>query len=621
MPPPTVASSSSGPGTRWARPAAGPRSSTCGSASTGGRGGGASWKPRTSAARGTPSSSSGGRKRSRHAAAGSTACSVPRPAARRWPTLRAGAVSGSVFVHEISEVQPGAALDYLAAVRETREPLLADHGHTLVGLYEVLMNDVEVVTIWAGDPAGHEALMRAADSGNDERFAAWHEQARAAGRTRLAGGAHDTAPRHPVVAGRLAVSPAPASGPLVGLRVIESSLLGPAELTSFLADLGADVIKVEPPQGDYVREMTWPIVEGESLHAPPHPPRQAQRHARPAQRPRRSRCTRTSSAAPTPSSRRCGPGALERARPRIRAAQGGEPSRSCSARISGYGMTGPYRDLPAHGIAFDTWAGVVSPAYDDDGFCYMPEHPSIGIHAGPALRRVRRCSPGSRGRARRARDAQMEVAQSDAAAYMDWYRIETWKAYERPESEVTGNPSDDYERRAPGTRRHAGRRPLPDVRVGRRARAVHGVASRRSGRTSAKASGAWTCSSGGRASKYADHARNNRELQHELRDIFKTKTAAEWIAFGNEVNTPIAPVNTPQTIADDPQFQRPVPVDPGVAARRRRDTAARSRRRRGAARSRRGHPRSASTPTRCSPTCSATTPDRVAALRDSGALG
>ena len=32
-----------------------------------------------------------------------------------------------------------------------------------------------------------------------------------------------------------------------------------------LADLGAEVIKVEPPQGDYVREMTWPIVEGVSL--------------------------------------------------------------------------------------------------------------------------------------------------------------------------------------------------------------------------------------------------------------------------------------------------------------------------------------------------------------------
>src|SRR5262249_3231000 len=81
----------------------------------------------------------------------------------------------------------------------------------------------------------------------------------------LARGAHDPAPRHAAVTGRFAVSRAPGSGPLAGVRVIESSLLGPGELTSFLADLGADVIKVEPPQGDYVRKMTWPIGEGESL--------------------------------------------------------------------------------------------------------------------------------------------------------------------------------------------------------------------------------------------------------------------------------------------------------------------------------------------------------------------
>src|SRR3546814_11196027 len=34
---------------------------------------------------------------------------------------------------------------------------------------------------------------------------------------------------------------------------------------------------------------------------------------------------------------------------------------------------------------------------------------------------------------------------------MDWLRSETWRAYERPDDEVTGNPADDYERRAPGT--------------------------------------------------------------------------------------------------------------------------------------------------------------------------
>ena len=52
---------------------------------------------------------------------------------------------------------------------------------------------------------------------------------------------------------------------LSGVRVIESSLLGPGLVATFFADLGADVIKVEPPSGDYIRQMTWPIVNGVSL--------------------------------------------------------------------------------------------------------------------------------------------------------------------------------------------------------------------------------------------------------------------------------------------------------------------------------------------------------------------
>src|SRR5437763_6672741 len=50
-------------------------------------------------------------------------------------------------------------------------------------------------------------------------------------------------------------------GLLSGVRVVESSMLGPAEMGGLLADLGADVIKVEPPQGDYGRQMTWPIIK------------------------------------------------------------------------------------------------------------------------------------------------------------------------------------------------------------------------------------------------------------------------------------------------------------------------------------------------------------------------
>ena len=354
------------------------------------------------------------------------------------------------------------------------------------------------------------------------------------------------------------MSPAPTSGPLTGVRVIESSLLGPGELTSFLADLGADVVKVEPPQGDYVREMTWPIVQGESLmHLHIH--RGKRSITLDLRKPEAVAVYEDLVRGADAVVEAMRPGALERR------GLGYERLKEVNPRIvfctlSGYGMTGPYRDLPAHGIAFDTWAGVVPPAYDDEGFSYMPEHPSIGIHAGPLLGAFALLAGVTRARAT-GKGCQIEVAQSDAAAYMDWYRIETWKAYDRPESEVTGNASDDYERRAPGT---AG------MREGVRYQIYESADGHVLFMASEQAFWKNFCEAVGRmdlferwpGKTYADHARNNRELQRELRDIFKTKTSAEWLEFGNEVNTPIAPVNTAKSIADDPQFRDRFPWIP-----------------------------------------------------------
>jgi crotonobetainyl-CoA:carnitine CoA-transferase CaiB-like acyl-CoA transferase len=62
--------------------------------------------------------------------------------------------------------------------------------------------------------------------------------------------------------------------------------------------------------------------------------------------------------------------------------------------------------------------------------------------------------------------------------------------------------------------------------------------------------------------KFADHARGNRELQRELRDIFKAKTSAEWIRLGDEQNFPVAPVNSPKTVTEDPQFKARFPLYP-----------------------------------------------------------
>jgi crotonobetainyl-CoA:carnitine CoA-transferase CaiB-like acyl-CoA transferase len=336
-------------------------------------------------------------------------------------------------------------------------------------------------------------------------------------------------------------------------------MLGPAAITTHLADLGADVIKVESPAGDYIRRMTWPIVEGVSLmHL--HINRGKKSVVLDLRTEEGADVFRALIADADVVIEAMRPGGL------AKRGLGYENLKAINPKIvwctiSGYGMTGPYKDMPSHGIAYDTWAGLVKPETDEEGFCYIPEHPSTGINAAPVMGALGVLA-GVIGARETGEGYQMEIAQSDVAASMDWLRSETWKAYERPEDEVTGNPSDNFERRAPGT---AGMR--DGVRY-----QFYVTSDDRHVLFMASEQEFWKnfCEGIGRpelferwpGSQYGDHAKGNRELQAILREVFATKTAAEWIAFGNEHNTPMAPVNTPQTIAEDPQFRDRLPWIP-----------------------------------------------------------
>jgi crotonobetainyl-CoA:carnitine CoA-transferase CaiB-like acyl-CoA transferase len=178
---------------------------------------------------------------------------------------------------------------------------------------------------------------------------------------------------------------------------------------------------------------------------------------------------------------------------------------------------------------------------------------SIGINAGPLFGALGILAGIIQARST-GQGIQMEVAQSDSAAAIDWLRSETYKSYERPQSEVTGNKSDNYARRAPGT---AG------MKEGVRYNLYESSDGHVLFMASEQAFWKGFCSEVGRpelfekwpGSKFADHARNNIELQDELRTIFASRTAAEWLELGDRANIPIAPVNTPTTLQDDPQFQ------------------------------------------------------------------
>ena len=169
--------------------------------------------------------------------------------------------------------------------------------------------------------------------------------------------------------------------PLQGLRVIECSALGPASDHHVPGRPGREVIKVEPPAGDYIREMTWPIVDGVSLmHL--HLNRGKQSLVLDLRTESGVAILKELAASADAVVEAMRPGSL------ARRGVGFDDLRAVNPKIvfctiSGYGMTGPYRDYPSHGVAYDTWAGIVNVATDDEGFAYIPEHASIGIHAGP----------------------------------------------------------------------------------------------------------------------------------------------------------------------------------------------------------------------------------------------
>jgi crotonobetainyl-CoA:carnitine CoA-transferase CaiB-like acyl-CoA transferase len=144
-----------------------------------------------------------------------------------------------------------------------------------------------------------------------------------------------------------------ARGPLTGLKVIDlSRLVAGNLLTQHLADFGADVIKVEPREGDTLRG--WRIKEVETtwkVHS----------------RNKRSLCIEFRHDEAVPLIRRLVPGAamlIESFRPGTLEQMGLGPEALLAlepklviVRISGWGQTGPYHRRPGFGTLVEGFSG------------------------------------------------------------------------------------------------------------------------------------------------------------------------------------------------------------------------------------------------------------------------
>jgi len=147
-----------------------------------------------------------------------------------------------------------------------------------------------------------------------------------------------------------------ATGPLAGLRVIDLSRLVAGNMISLqLGDFGADVIKVEPPQGDPLRE--WKE-EGHSLFWTVYG------------RNKRSIALNLREAGDMAALRamlRASDVFIENFRPGTLEEMGLAPELLLAdnpnlviVRVSGFGQTGPYADLPGFGTIVEAMSGFAS---------------------------------------------------------------------------------------------------------------------------------------------------------------------------------------------------------------------------------------------------------------------
>ena len=328
---------------------------------------------------------------------------------------------------------------------------------------------------------------------------------------------------------------------LDGLRVIEVAILAPNMVGMHLADLGADVVKVEMPgRGDYTHSVGYLRKGGLSfLHLRWN--RGKRSIALDLRTPEGAEvfCDLVRDAEVVLEGMRAG--AL------AKRGLGYERLREINPALvfcatSGFGQTGPFRDLATHGVAYDAYAGLALPERTDEGFPSIPSaYRDIGTQAGGLYAALGVLAAVTRARAT-GEGAFIDVAQADAAV--------AWSAGTLDAVMSGAMPADDAPR--PPAMGEAVRYQYYDTADGRTI--LFQASERHFFVKFCTALGREDLLQGDLGEEFGEHASGDLVLRRELAAIFATRTQQEWVDFLLEVDVPGAPVHRVVELPEDPNF-------------------------------------------------------------------
>ena len=181
---------------------------------------------------------------------------------------------------------------------------------------------------------------------------------------------------------------------LGGVRVLELALLAPDLLGMHLADLGAEVVKIEqPPGGDYLREIGARKLAGLNLmHLRWN--RGKKSLTLDLKRAEGQRLLHRLVATADVFIDGLRQGAAARCAADYATLRAVNP-RLVYCTLSGAGASGPYAALATHGVAYDAFAGLAPPVTHADGSPRIPSYTPVGMLAAPLHAALAVCAPGA----------------------------------------------------------------------------------------------------------------------------------------------------------------------------------------------------------------------------------